>query len=798
MPYPFLPLEQPPPNLRYLATPPPQTVAIPSSQPHELEQDLHLAPTGLSSPTDLPQSVWQVNAGSLGPSMSLPTSTIVGAFGQDGRSQTVVTGSGGIEGTEASAEPLTSIKGKPFQVPQLSALKPWEPTGFQTFPNSQISLPTETAPPRQQNDAHSELLTQTIEPPPPFLNAQQPIPPNQTEAAESERPKSSSEQNGPEQPQPQNPTEVPLELFSNQQSYDTFQQVLTAIGNVLMRFQASELKADRLQTTIADRRVVAEGNITLTRGNQVLMGDRIEYSLENDQGRIFKPRGVIFLPSSDRDFSLDTPSTNSLGSNPLNPLNDPVQSQDVNLDRRQQRRSGSIRQIRFEADRIDFTSGTWQAINIRITPDPFSPAELELRADRAQLMQISESEDRIQLKRPRLVFDQGLSIPVLQSRLTLSDQRRDPFTIRVGFDQDDRGGFFIGRRFTPLDNRRISLVITPQFFLEEAIDQGFDLSDPDLYGLTLGIRAKLAPRTVFKGFGSLSSFDLPNIDDNLRSILKLQQWIGPNQLSAESAFRERVVNGSLGEQEVRNRNGVIFHSTNMRLGQTGLDLSYRLGAELITADTDAIDLEPTDTLGRFQASFNLSRAFVFWQGEPLPPTSSEGLRYTGEPLIPFLRLVAGLTGVTSVYTNSDSQNLLIGNVRLEGALGRFSRPYFDYTAFNIGYSQGAQVGESPFLFDRVVDQQVVSAGLLQQIYGPIRAGFQTSINVDTGELFNTDIILDYSRRTYGLSFRYNLTLDIASVLFRLSDFNFVGNRGPLTSPEVGAVEAGVQQTNDPF
>jgi hypothetical protein len=161
-------------------------------------------------------------------------------------------------------------------------------------------------------------------------------------------------------------------------------------------------------------------------------------------------------------------------------------------------------------------------------------------------------------------------------------------------------------------------------------------------------------------------------------------------------------------------------------------------------------------------------------------------------------LVVGLTGVTSAYTNGDNQNLLIGTLRLEGELGHFSRPYLDYTAFNIGYSQGGQIGESPFLFDRVVDQQVISAGVLQQIYGPIRAGFQTSINVETGELFNTDIILDYSRRTYGLNFRYNLTLDIASVLFHLSDFNFVGNSGPLTSPEVGAVEAGVQQTNDPF
>ena len=590
--------------------------------------------------------------------------------------------------------------------------------------------------------------------------------------------------------------EETLELRADQQTYDTIEQVLISVGNVLLQFQAAELKADRIQTTLQDRQVIAEGNVTLTRGNQVLQGDRIEYNLITDQGRLFKPRGTIFLPTSDQDFSLATPTTNTVGSTPLNPLNDPLQPQD-GLATEEQGESG-VRQLRFAADRIDFTSGTWRAINIRITPDPFAPAELELRADQAQLMQITTSEDRVTLKRPRLVFDQALAIPVLQSQVTLSDQRRDPFTVRVGFDQEDRGGFFVGRRFTPLDNRRFRLTLTPQFFLERAIDEDFDVTDPDLYGLTLGFRSRLTPTTIFKGFGSLSSFDLANVDDNLRSILALQQWIGPNQLSVESAYRERVVNGSLGEQEIENRNGVIFSSANMRLGQTGLDLHYRLGAEFITANTDAIDLAPLDSLGRFQASLNLSREFLLWRGRPLPPTPTAGLRYTGKPLTPYLGLVASLTGVTNAYTNGDSQNLILGTVRFEGQLGHFSRPYFDYTAFNIGYSQGGQVGLSPFLFDRVVDQQVVSAGLLQQIYGPIRAGFQTSINASTGELFNTDIIVDYSRRTYGLSFRYNLTLDIASVLFRLSDFNFVGNRGPLTSPEVSAVEAGVQQINEPF
>jgi hypothetical protein len=102
------------------------------------------------------------------------------------------------------------------------------------------------------------------------------------------------------------------------------------------------------------------------------------------------------------------------------------------------------------------------------------------------------------------------------------------------------------------------------------------------------------------------------------------------------------------------------------------------------------------------------------------------------------------------------------------------------------------------LFDRAIDRQVLSAGVLQQVYGPVRLGFQTSINLETGELFNTDIILDYSRRTYGLTLRYNPNLQVGSIVFRINSFNWSSNQDLLSSPEIGAVEAGVGQTNNPF
>ena len=128
-------------------------------------------------------------------------------------------------------------------------------------------------------------------------------------------------------------------------------------------------------------------------------------------------------------------------------------------------------------------------------------------------------------------------------------------------------------------------------------------------------------------------------------------------------------------------------------------------------------------------------------------------------------------------------------------MGYFSKQFFDYTGFNISLSQGINSGTSPFLFDRNVDTTVLSAGITQQLYGPLRVGFQTTINLDTGESSTTDYILEYSRRTYGITFRYNPVLELGAVSFRISDFNWTGGTNPFDPSEVKPVVGGVKRGN---
>ena len=161
-----------------------------------------------------------------------------------------------------------------------------------------------------------------------------------------------------------------------------------------------------------------------------------------------------------------------------------------------------------------------------------------------------------------------------------------------------------------------------------------------------------------------------------------------------------------------------------------------------------------------------------------------------------MQLYAGLTGTSSFYSNGDDQALLTGTIGLQGQFGHFSRSFLDYTAFNVSYSEGILSGISPFLFDRAADTRVISAGVTQQIYGPLRLGVQTSLNLDTGEVYNADFILEYSRRTYGVALRYNPELALGSLSLRISDFNWAGGSNPFSDSEVRPVVGGVRRESN--
>jgi hypothetical protein len=612
-----------------------------------------------------------------------------------------------------------------------------------------------------------------------------------------------------------------VELTSDQQEYDVDRQVVTAEGDVVLRYQGAVVDADRLQVNLPNRVVVGDGNVAMTRGEQVLRGDRVEYYFAQDSGFLLNASGEIYQPSVGADFSSPLPNDASAAAASVRPLSDRITANQPvsnitnpggyglvvgagqNIQNQQSfQEGGAINRLRFQADRVDFDSEGAFATNVRLTNDPFSPPELEVRADTARFRRISPLVDEITTTRSRVVFDQGFSIPIFQDRRVIDRSETEPGLVTFGYDAEDRGGVFAERTFQLISSNRVRLRVTPQYFLQKAVSEG-SFVDPSVFGLRTRLDATLSPTTTLRGSAVFTSLDPEEIaDDQLRASLRLRQIIGtrlPHTLNLEYSYRDRLFNGSLGYQTVQSSLGAVLTSPVIPLGNTGINLTYQAGAQFINADTDRLDLlEPGQTnnrvsLSRYQASASLNRNFLLWQGKALPATPTEGLRYTPVPVVPYVLLTTGVTGVYSGYSSGDSQESLSGSIGLQGQFGHFSRPFLDYTGFNVTYSQVARGGISPFLFDRLVDTSVLSAGITQQIYGPFRLGFQTSVNLNTRESISTDYFLEYSRRTYNVVLRYNPVLALGSISFRLNDFNWLGTPEPFPGSGVRPVVQGVSR-----
>ncbi|MGB3297285.1 MAG: DUF3769 domain-containing protein [Phormidesmis sp.] len=603
-----------------------------------------------------------------------------------------------------------------------------------------------------------------------------------------------------------------LRLTADFQEYDPAAQVVTARGNVVLRLNDAIIETDELWLNLINRYALADGEVLLTRGAQIVRGSRLEYNFIQQAGTVNNAVGTLYLPDIEGDLRspLESPSQTSPTAvrRAYDPINrdlqvfgdGSVQIATSDSTRPSNTAEGNLRQLRFETASLSFDVEGWRANDVRITNDPFSPPELELRATSLWLRNISPQQDELLLKRPRLVFDQGFSLPLLRNRILLSrgtvnPDDLSPVPASVGVDGSDRGGLYLGREVPLVASDRVRFTATPQFFLAKALSSEGSPLSLDNFGVTSELSATLGPRTTLNGSADLTSLDPVNITEKLRTSLRAEQLIGDHRLAVQYSYRERLFNGSLGFQDVQSSFGAVLLSPTVQLGENGPQLTYQASAQLINAETDRANLRSNSgrvTLGRYQVSAALRKNFNLWRGEPKPPTQDEGLRFTPEPVVPYLNLTSGIRTTGTRYSNGDFQSNLIAEIGIEGQVGHFARNFADYTRFNAGYSQSFIGGaNSPFLFDREVDRNILSLGIVQQIYGPFLAGFQTALSFNENRAINTILSLEYSRRTYGILVRYDTTQNTGSVGFRLSNFSWIGDSDPFDTPRVRRVEGGV-------
>lgn len=595
-----------------------------------------------------------------------------------------------------------------------------------------------------------------------------------------------------------------VELRATEQTYNEKSQTITASGKVIMRYRESLLKADQLEVDLQSKKAVATGKVSLQRGKQILRGDRFEYDFGNDRGTISDASGEVYRPSLNQDLKIsDRPRVQRTGEFADPPLNEQLQSgqpvrkitrqgtNTVNIgpDRpiefqEQPQARGTLTRLRYRAEKLEFDGKIISGSNVRITNDPFAPPELEVRADQAAFRNVSPEVDEVTASNPRLTIEQGFNLPIIRNQFEINKRGQDLNPFGFGYDGDDRGGLYLERNYDLFSGNNLRWTISPQYYIQRVIakDQLFSLNS---IGFKTNLEASLSPDTTVQGDLSLPGLEPAGFGNNLRSKIAVNQDFnllsGKHTLSLESAYRERVFNGTLGFQDVQSSLGATLTSPKIALGGTGITLDYQASFKLLNAATDREGVGASDgrvTLGRYELTSNLNKSFRLWEGAGPPVDERSTYNYSPVPVVPYLQLNTGLKVRTNGYSNGENQSLYGFNVSLQGQFGHFVSPMFDYTGFNIGYSQNFLGGSSPFLFDRILDNRVISAGINQQLFGPVRVGIQTSINVDNGRAISTDYYIEYSRRTFGILLRYNPALQLGSVGFKLNDLDWNGPADP--------------------
>ncbi|EAQ75471.1 hypothetical protein WH5701_01445 [Synechococcus sp. WH 5701] len=501
----------------------------------------------------------------------------------------------------------------------------------------------------------------------------------------------------------------------------------------------------------------------------------------------------------------------------------PPQVRRLRSEKNRQAVQGTLTHLRYQAARIVLTPNGWRSDRASFSNDPFTPSQSWMDADQVVVNQDANGDLLITSKRNRLILEDRLAIPVT-SRTRIRKQQEVENRWVLGVDREDRDGFYVGRRLRPIRiGEKGTLELEPQFMLERAYQgttdsypipggeaTGPSVSQDNTLGDLFGLEARL--KTPLLGFDTslnldISTFNPENIANGTRSWGQMDRninlpLVGSTTARLFGAYRYRIWNGSLGEQDIYSAYGASLEkeATLPNWGKLSNRYFWRVGLgnyqsnEFLSSGEESRNLAQ---LWRANAVGSLNSSLELWRGRALPSTPDGALRYSPEPIVPGLTLNTNLSGNVAYFGDGTYQNTLSISGGPTLTLGHFNKRFFDFTQLTVTGGFTLRNGLSPFGFDAAVDLGTVGIGLTQQIAGPLLFNGGIGLNVDPsstnyGEVTGSYVELRWQRRAYAFSVFYSPYEGIGGVRIRLNDFGFKGTGVPFVPyrPELnGAGEA---------
>jgi len=350
-------------------------------------------------------------------------------------------------------------------------------------------------------------------------------------------------------------------IQSDQQS--ELNGVISAEGNVVVEYQGKILKADNLIYDKSNKKISANGNIVLIMGDQIFKSSEIEYSFINEKGYLLDVKGSF----NTRTLIEDLSSNFSLADlNTIKSLIEFKKKKVLNT-------PGTIENWLFYSDKINIDGETWKSKKAIFSNDLLESKQLKIVINS---LQVTPEAEKIRFKSSinYLILDEKLAIPFwVGDRSVKRAGKISNFDSRwtFGYENLDKDGYFIGRKFNPLDiSDNFVLQLEPQFLIQRSL-KGYTKSFVSKGESITSERVKrnvsfedyFALKSQIKGMinswdleidTNLNSFDLNKFSDASRLKTKLSKEI--NFLGAKwnksfyGIYRDRVWNGSLGEAEI--------------------------------------------------------------------------------------------------------------------------------------------------------------------------------------------------------------------------------------------------------
>jgi len=458
---------------------------------------------------------------------------------------------------------------------------------------------------------------------------------------------------------------------------------------------------------------------------------------------------------------------------------------------------GQVENWLFFADKISIDGQKWESKKALFSNDLLESKQVKLAIN--SLTVISEAEKlRFKSSINYLILEEKVSIPLWLGDRTLT-KSGDFFDFdnrwNFGYENLDKDGYFIGRKFDSIDiSDDFVLDLEPQFLIQRSIkgytksfvnkDESItsekvkrDANFEDYFALKSQIKGPIRNWDL-EIEKNLNSLDFDKFSDAFRFKTELSKEIDLLDSKWEKSFygiyRERVWNGSLGEAEIYSGYGSKLQKENTWIND-GIKKSEFLSFGLANITAEALNTKNLVTNLKGNLFYSLDQKFPISIVNPNKKSIDITYKYIPEPITKGLSLNTRLEASYSRYENGDHQKYLGLGAGPEYIMGNFKNKTFDYTRISLLPFYKFNGGESVFKFDQNYEDFTLNISYDQQLYGPIILKSFGILNLtkdsnDYGEFIDSKISLNWKKRSYEVGIFYQPHNQAGGISFSLFGF----------------------------